>query len=296
MKIKTFGYKKTPGGYLEFLEKEWKKLGHSIVKRNYDIIFNIDRSELSLAHEESVSSGKPLYCLILDLSYGVHNGEFRICDEKLLSEEKKIYEHCDSLMTISKETSRVLKEHTGLDSRHVGIPALSCERDYEERERHQYVYYFGRPLDPIKNISTVVQALNGTDFELFVSGEPCPPELFNSIAPDIKIKNFGWLDRANVNTLIKHAHLLIASEIYTGLGMQPIEGALMGTPCLSADIPIKREIWGDILPLYEAQNPDDCREKVLNFNHDEVDMEKAKEVAEWYLPNRVAERILAHEA
>ena len=70
MKIKTFGYKATPGGYLELLEKEWIAMGHTIVDRNasdYDIIFNIDRSELFLANHEHQQNSKPLYCLVLDI-------------------------------------------------------------------------------------------------------------------------------------------------------------------------------------------------------------------------------------
>ena len=74
--------------------------------------------------------------------------------------------------------------------------------------------------------------------------------------------------------------------------MQPIEGALMGTPCLSADIPIKREVWGEVLPLYNPHDPEDCRKKIIEFNHESIDMKKAQEIAEWYLPDRVAERIL----
>ena len=38
MKIKTFGYKESSGGYLELLENEWRSMGH-------DIIFHDDKSE-----------------------------------------------------------------------------------------------------------------------------------------------------------------------------------------------------------------------------------------------------------
>ena len=66
----------------------------------------------------------------------------------------------------------------------------------------------------------------------------------------------------------------------------------MGTPCINADIPIKREVWGETLPLYEPKNVEDCKEKIANFKHEELDMKKAIEIAEWYLPERVAQRIL----
>ena len=147
-------------------------------------------------------------------------------------------------------------------------------------------------MTQLKNIATVVAALSGTGLELYISGEYCPPEYFKSIAPDVKIRNFGWIDRKDVNTLIKHAHLLVGPELYTGLGMQPIEGILMGTPCINADIPIKREVWGEVLPLYEPKNVDDCRQKIMNFRNEDVNMEEAIKIAEWYLPERVAQRIL----
>ena len=262
MKIKTFGYKESAGGYLEILESEWKSMGHEIVlhdddSSDYDCIFNIDRSQLDKAHEESKKNDKPFHCL-----------------------------------SISEETSRVVKKHMGFDSDCVGIASLSSERYYDKRDRYPYIYYFGRALDPVKNIATVVAALSGTGLELYISGEYCPPEYFKSIAPDVKIRNFGWIDRKDVNTLIKHAHLLVGPELYTGLGMQPIEGILMGTPCINADIPIKREVWGEVLPLYEPKNVDDCRQKIMDFRNEDVNMEEAIKIAEWYLPERVAQRIL----
>jgi glycosyltransferase involved in cell wall biosynthesis len=300
MKIKTFGYKETPGGYLEVLEDEWKKLGHEIVDGDeYDIIFNIDRSQIEHADEERRRTKKPLYCLILDMGYSHRDGHFSICDNSLIDKEKPLYKNCHKLMTISDETGRVLKEFTGLNSENVGIPALSYEYpikdNWKKRKRGDYIYYFGRPLDPIKNIVTVLQAISGTGIEIYFSGEPCPPQLFSSIAPNINVKNFGWLNRKDVNDLIKNAKLLIASELYTGLGMQPIEGALMGTPCLSADIPIKREIWGDILPTYEAGDPLDCRVKIQEFDPSKVNMREARKIASWYLPKNVAKRILAEK-
>jgi glycosyltransferase involved in cell wall biosynthesis len=230
------------------------------------------------------------------MGYSHQNGYFSIYDSNLVNNERPIYKKCYKLMTISNETSRVLKEFTGLDSENVGIPALSYEYplkdNYKKRKRGNYIYYFGRPLDPIKNIVTVLQAISGTDIEIYFSGEQCPPQIFSSIAPNIKVKNFGWLDRAEVNELIKKARLLIAPELYTGLGMQPIEGALMGTPCLSADIEIKKEIWGNILPMYEAGDPLDCRIKIQNFDLSQVDMKEARKIASWYLPKNVAKRIL----
>ena len=66
----------------------------------------------------------------------------------------------------------------------------------------------------------------------------------------------------------------------------------MGTPCINADIPIKREVWGEVLPLYEPKNVDDCRQKIMDFRNEDVNMEEAIKIAEWYLPERVAQRIL----
>jgi hypothetical protein len=218
--------------------------------------------------------------------------EWKLCKKELIETEKEIYKDCTTLLSISEETSRVVKKHMGFDSDCVGIASLSSERYYDKRDRYPYIYYFGRALDPVKNIATVVAALSGTGLELYISGEYCPPEYFKSIAPDVKIRNFGWIDRKDVNTLIKHAHLLVGPELYTGLGMQPIEGVLMGTPCINADIPIKREVWGEVLPLYEPKNVDDCRQKIMDFRHGDVSMEEAIKIAEWYLPERVAQRIL----
>lgn len=298
MKIKTFGYKESAGGYLEILESEWKSMGHEIVLHDddtsdYDCIFNIDRSQLDKAHEESKKNDKPFHCLVLDIP--IMEGtefEWKLCKKELIETEKEIYKDCTTLLSISEETSRVVKKHMGFDSDCVGIASLSSERDYGKRDRYPYIYYFGRALDPVKNIATVVAALSGTGLELYISGEYCPPEYFKSIAPDVKIRNFGWIDRKDVNTLIKHAHLLVGPELYTGLGMQPIEGILMGTPCINADIPIKREVWGEVLPLYEPKNVDDCRQKIMDFRNEDVNMEEAIKIAEWYLPERVAQRIL----
>ena len=298
MKIKTFGYKESAGGYLEILESEWKSMGHEIVlhdddSSDYDCIFNIDRSQLDKAHEESKKSDKPFHCLVLDIP--IMEGtefEWKLCKKELIETEKEIYKNCTTLLSISEETSRVVKKHMGFDSDCVGIASLSSERYYDKRDRYPYIYYFGRALDPVKNIATVVAALSGTGLELYISGEYCPPEYFKSIAPDVKIRNFGWIDRKDVNTLIKHAHLLVGPELYTGLGMQPIEGILMGTPCINADIPIKREVWGEVLPLYEPKNVDDCRQKIMDFRNEDVNMEEAIKIAEWYLPERVAQRIL----
>jgi hypothetical protein len=298
MKIKTFGYKESAGGYLEILENEWKSMGHEIVLHDddtsdYDCIFNIDRSQLDKAHEESRKNDKPFHCLVLDIPImGGTEFEWKLCKKELIETEKEIYKDCTTLLSISEETSRVVKKHMGFDSDCVGIASLSSERYYDKRDRYPYIYYFGRALDPVKNIATVVAALSGTGLELYISGEYCPPEYFKSIAPDVKIRNFGWIDRKDVNTLIKHAHLLVGPELYTGLGMQPIEGVLMGTPCINADIPIKREVWGEVLPLYEPKNVDDCRQKIMDFRHGDVSMEEAIKIAEWYLPERVAQRIL----
>jgi len=298
MKIKTFGYKESAGGYLEILESEWKSMGHEIVLHDddtsdYDCIFNIDRSQLDKAHEESKKNDKPFHCLVLDIP--IMEGtefEWKLCKKELIETEKEIYKDCTTLLSISEETSRVVKKHMGFGSDCVGIASLSSERYYDKRDRYPYIYYFGRALDPVKNIATVVAALSGTGLELYISGEYCPPEYFKSIAPDVKIRNFGWIDRKDVNTLIKHAHLLVGPELYTGLGMQPIEGILMGTPCINADIPIKREVWGEVLPLYEPKNVDDCRQKIMDFRNEDVNMEEAIKIAEWYLPERVAQRIL----
>ena len=297
MRIKTFGYKATPGGYLGLLEKEWTALGHTIVERSesdYDVIFNIDRSEIHLAANEQRQSSKPLHTLVLDIpAMEGTDFEWMFYSKDQLNHETTCYEVATSILTISQETSRNVKKYFDLESRCVGIPALSHEQCYEDRSRNKYVYYFGRAADPIKNIVTLIQALKGTEYELYIPGDPyLKSEIFDGMG--VKVKNWGMLPREKVNMLIKHAHVLVDPAMWHGLGMQPIEGVLMGTACINADIQVKRDVWDNVLPSFEAKNVDQLRELIVNFDHQNIDMKAAQQIAEWYLPNRVAERILRH--
>jgi hypothetical protein len=208
-------------------------------------------------------------------------------NKEMMDFETKVYKECEKVFAISKETARCLRVFNKTEAVVTGIPALSHSQDYGNRKRKNYIYYFGRATDPVKRIEVLRKAVENTDFDLYISGRFTE----NMIGRD-NVKIFGRVGRRKVDELIKHAYLVVDPAIWHGLGMQPIEAALTGTACISADIQIKRDVWGNLLPLFEPDNVEDLRDKILSFDYDDINFDKVKGVAEWYLPRRVAKRII----
>jgi glycosyltransferase involved in cell wall biosynthesis len=101
-----------------------------------------------------------------------------------------------------------------------------------------------------KNLSAVIQAFRSLpEADLVVIGHTGGAELMPDPPANVRIS--GYVDEREKTALISAAHGLIMPSFAEGFGIPIIEAFALGTPVLCSDIPVFREVAGELADYFD---------------------------------------------
>ncbi|WP_044541905.1 glycosyltransferase family 1 protein [Bradyrhizobium sp. LTSP885] len=115
--------------------------------------------------------------------------------------------------------------------------------------------------EPRKNLAAVIRAFRKLpQADLIVIGYTGDPSLSRNLPPNVKFS--GYVDEAEKAALIAEAHGLIMPSLAEGFGVPIIEALAANTPVLCSDIPVFREVAGELADYFDPFSIDDIRASV----------------------------------
>lgn len=104
--------------------------------------------------------------------------------------------------------------------------------------------------EPRKNLPFVIRAFRDLpQADLVVIGYTGGADLMRNVPPNVRFS--GYVDEQEKKTLIGNAHGLIMPSLAEGFGVPIIEALAAGTPVLCSDIPVFREVAGDLAEYFD---------------------------------------------
>ena len=89
----------------------------------------------------------------------------------------------------------------------------------------------------------------------------------------------GKIDNPTLYNLLVNAQLFVLPSVYEGFGIPPLEALYFGCPVLLSDIPVLREIYGDLpVNFFKVNDSDDLSQKLMDSRMDRpfCDLEKIR--------------------
>jgi len=126
----------------------------------------------------------------------------------------------------------------------------------------QYLVAVGT-LEPRKNLATLIAAYR----RLIADGQPVRPLVLVGPAgwgealelsglPVGTVLSTGYLDQADLQSVVAGSAGLIFPSLYEGFGLPPLEALATGRPVIASDSSVSREVLGNQAVLVTAQDPD----------------------------------------
>ena len=150
---------------------------------------------------------------------------------------------------------RVVATPLGVDPAWFGAvppdPAWLAGRGLPER----YLLFVGT-VEPRKGLPGLLRALrllhddDRSTPPLVLAGPPgWGPALETSALPAGAVRTAGYLDSADLRRAVAGAAALAFPSRYEGFGLPPLEAFATGTPVVASDLPVVREVTGDLAEL-----------------------------------------------
>ncbi len=153
------------------------------------------------------------------------------------------------LKSISDAPKRIVPVHLGIDEKRFS----THKETYDDKVLHRYglsnsYFLFVGTREPRKNLSTVLDAYRSAresemTCEFVIVGRYGWMQENTLSFPGVR-----WLGHVPDNdlpALYRNASALIASSVYEGYDLPPMEALACGTPVIASDIPVHREVLGD---------------------------------------------------
>ncbi|MHA3700953.1 glycosyltransferase family 4 protein [Jatrophihabitans sp. YIM 134969] len=164
----------------------------------------------------------------------------------------------DAVCTPSEAVAAEVVAEYGLDPARVFATPLGVDPSWFEVEAGRpdgvpdgrYLLAVGT-LEPRKNLPLLVAAHGelwraGVEVPLLVTGSPgWGPALSLDTAPAGSVRLLGYRPRAELQQLVAGAAALAFPSRYEGFGLPPLEALAAGTPAVTSDLPVLREVLGD---------------------------------------------------
>jgi glycosyltransferase involved in cell wall biosynthesis len=156
---------------------------------------------------------------------------------------------------LATEVTELYEVHRPVEVIHNGWPVPHVE--FGAREPSTLVA--GRVWDAAKNITLVAEAAQGWQpGPVYLAGETGHPDGGQATIPP-PLRAMGFLDRADLDTLLRRASIYLSAARYDPFGLLPLQAALHGCALLLSDIPSYREVWGDTATFFRSGDAADLR-------------------------------------
>lgn len=177
------------------------------------------------------------------------------------------------IIAISEAARDEIVAHLGIDADSVTAtllaadevyhPRLGREKDAAVKQKYdlpdEFVLYMGgfdrrKNVTALMNAYTYLQKAEGDRVPLVMAGRE--PAWGTSVFPDLRqhaqeigiaenVRWIGYVDEADKPSLYRLAQVFVFPSISEGFGLPPLEAMASGTPTITSDIPVMREVCGD---------------------------------------------------
>jgi glycosyltransferase involved in cell wall biosynthesis len=151
--------------------------------------------------------------------------------------------------------------------------------------------------EPRKNLATVIRAFRKLpQAELVVIGYAGRAHLARNLPPNVRFA--GYIEEYEKAALIAEAHGLIMPSFAEGFGVPIIEALAANTPVLCSDIPVFREVAGELADYFDPFSTDSVCASVTRVLSQQEEwrrkiQERRAELAERFGPKTQARDFLA---
>lgn len=173
--------------------------------------------------------------------------------------QRMLLNGADGVVTVSETTAGLIAEHR-LTRRPVTVaynaadPAAVRPAD---GPRERSLVYMGSFM-PYKNVETLAAALPllGADWTLHCMSRVSDADRarLDALAPGAVVFHDGASDQEYLDTL-RSATALVTASYDEGFGIPLVESMGVGTPVAVSDVPIFREIGGDVAEYFDPSSP-----------------------------------------
>jgi glycosyltransferase involved in cell wall biosynthesis len=201
------------------------------------------------------------------------------------------------IFTPSEFTKKELADAYNISENRITTTPLSVNHDIYKQQseeqilktlksfkvsRRNYFLSIGR-LESKKNLITLIRGFNifkrmqghGDPHELILIGDPgfgfSEIKAYAKGSPfKSQIKHMGWVDEAYIPGLIAGATAYTFPSWYEGFGIPNLEALACGTPLITSDIPVHREVVGEAAIFVPPEKPESWAEamKVISYDNE----------------------------
>jgi glycosyltransferase involved in cell wall biosynthesis len=213
-------------------------LKHYLKTQNFDFVID-NRTRIGFLKEFIVSKciytpKKTIYCV---RSYRV---DYYINPKRFLG--RLLYGNAYKIVTVSKTISKKIKETYNFKNVTTIYNAVTSEAISKENSTRDYILFFGRIDDDIKNISLLLEGYRTSNLpdqkiNLKILGDGKDVEKLKTQAKELNLAAHVQFTPHNPDpsTLIKSALFTVLTSKYEGFPRSIIESLALGTPVISVD-------------------------------------------------------------
>ncbi len=233
--------------------------------------------------------------VIHDLTY-LHFPE--VVEEKNLAHLMRVVprslKKADIILTVSQIIKSELVNEFNIDPEQIVVTTIPPADFFKTKnsadvfskydiKTEKYIYSIGT-VEPRKDIPTLINAYLmlpkkiRQQYSLVIAGgmgwksDDSKKAIDNAIKNQGNVKYLGYIDQDMSNALHQQANLHVSTSTYEGFGMPVLESIASGTMAVLSDIPVYREVGGDISLFANVKDPQDFAKKIeLALTKDEYD-------------------------
>jgi len=264
--LNNFNYQLTPSIILEIVK--WRKKN----KRKCRIVYtahdhqlvcpnHLCRNPITNENCTKCLQGDYTNCLKNKCIHGSYLKSVIGMAEAFIWRWLKIYRHIDSIICCSFYLKNRLDSNPLLAERTIALHNFIDKAEYKERQKEDYVLYFGR-FSLEKGTKTLLKACRNLPNIRFVFAGSGPLE--NEVIGE-NIENVGFQSGEALQKLIREARFSIyPSECYENCPFSVMESQMYGTPVIGANIGGIPEIMcdGETGVLFKSGDAEDLKQKI----------------------------------
>lgn len=222
-------------------------------KHHFDLIID-SRSRPILLKEIAIKRLIYKDCKVL---YLVHSSKLDLYLPKRKRALPLMFKPEDHFVCVSTSIESKVREKyalTNVSTIHNAVDIVNNKLDAEDKIsiEDEFVLYFGRLVDKIKNVSLLIDAyhlskLKSKNVKLVILGNGVDKNYLEKKVCDLKLSEYVLFLPYTKNPFpyIKRARFTLLTSKYEGFPMVIMESLAVGTPVISVDLPSSREVLKD---------------------------------------------------
>lgn len=188
---------------------------------------------------------------------------------------------------VDSETTRSLMEQHKLSKNPMHVVLLGTEQPAttpkRDRAQKKTLVYMGSFM-PYKNVDLLVKSLAdlpGYTLQLMSRVSDSERQRLIGLAPDGSIEFFNGASDEQYESALLSATALVSASRDEGFGLPSVEAMALGTPVLLSDIPIFREIGGEVAGYFDPDSTSSFVNAVRELEDSAEWKRRSEASAEW---------------